>query len=389
MSKPLRVVMIIQGYYPRVGGAERQLADLAPLLQAQGVEVYVLTRRYPGLLPFEVVHGVPVHRLPIPGPKPVASLTFTLAALPLLGRLRPDIIHAHELLSPATTAVLGKTLLSVPVIVTLLRGGYLGDITKIKSRPGAALRLTLLRRCVDAFIAISCEIDAELAEIGIPPERRPFIPNGVDTERFAPPSRETRRARRAALGLPDGPVALFIGRLVAEKRVDHLLDLWPGVRAAHPEAQLLVLGTGEEEAVLRRAAGAGVRFAGEVADVAPYLQAADLFLLPSATEGLSIALLEAMAAGLPAVVTAVGGAPDLIAHGENGWLVPPDDPGALRAAILALLDAPDRRTLLGRRARERVELEYALPIIASRLRSLYDRLLRKEQPSRLPSIGRA
>lgn len=387
MRGPLRVAMIIQGYHPPVGGAERQLAALAPLLQARGVEVHVLTRRYPGLLPFEIVRGVPVHRLPIPGPKAVASLTFTLAALPLLGRLRPDIIHAHELLSPATTAALGKALLNVPVIVKVLRGGRMGDITKIKNRPGATLRLALLRHSVDAFIAISREIDAELAEIGIPPERRPFIPNGVDTERFAPPGPETRHTRRAALGLPDGPVALFAGRLVAEKRVDHLLDLWPGVRAVHPEALLLVLGTGEEEARLRRAAGAGVRFAGEVADVAPYLQAADLFLLPSASEGLSNALLEAMAAGLPAVATAVGGAPDLITHGENGWLVPPSDPEALRSAILALLGDPDRRARLGRRARERVECQYALPVVAGRLRALYDRLLPRET-RRMPSVGR-
>jgi glycosyltransferase involved in cell wall biosynthesis len=102
----IRVAMIIQSYHPRVGGAERQLAALAPLLQAQGVDVHILTRRYAGLKSFEVIDGIPVHRLPIPGSRPVASLSFSLSAQPLLYRLKPNLVHAHELLSPTTTAVI-------------------------------------------------------------------------------------------------------------------------------------------------------------------------------------------------------------------------------------------------------------------------------------------
>ena len=105
MTHPLRVAMLINGYHPRVGGAERQVGALAPLLQKQGVKVHILTRRYYGFAPFERVDGVPVHRLPIPRPKPLASFFFTLSGLVLLRKLRPDVIHAHDMYSCTTTAV--------------------------------------------------------------------------------------------------------------------------------------------------------------------------------------------------------------------------------------------------------------------------------------------
>jgi glycosyltransferase involved in cell wall biosynthesis len=387
MNYHTRVAMIIQGYHPRIGGAERQLMALAPLLQERGVDVQILTRRYPGLAPFEMIQGVPVHRLPIPGPKALASMTFTIAALPLLRRLRPDVIHAHELFSPTTTAVTAKRWLGIPVVVKILRGGIAGDILRLKHKTFGDRRIANFRRNVDAFITISEEIDAELAGIGIPPERRPFIPNGVDTHRFAPLPSAQKQAQRAALGLPaTGPIAVFAGRLASEKRIDQLVSVWPAVRAAHPDAHLVVLGTGPEEEALKRSAGAGVHFAGRTEDVAPYLQAADLFVLPSATEGLSNALLEAMSCGLVTIATSVGGAPDLIEHDVSGWLIPPDQPPALQAALLTLLGDPARWDRLGQRARERVINDYALPVIASRLCALYQQVTRK-QPAPSPALA--
>jgi glycosyltransferase involved in cell wall biosynthesis len=113
---------------------------------------------------------------------------------------------------------------------------------------------------------------------------------------------------------------------------------------------------------------------GAVDDVAPYIRAADLFVLPSAAEGLSNALLEGLASGLPAVATAVGGNPDLIESDDNGLLVPVDDAPALSAAIRALLAAPERRARLGQRARERVRAEFDITIAVDRLEALYRRL---------------
>lgn len=378
MNDPIRVAMIIQRYYPYVGGAESILGSLAPLLQAKNIEVHVLTRRYRGLASFEIIHGIPVHRLPIPGPVAMASIVFTLTALPLLRRLRPHILHAHEVFSPATTAIAAKRLYNIPVIVTAHRSGELGDIQVLKRRAFGAGRLASIQKNVDAFVCISQEIDQELAGVNIPPERRFFIPNGVDTSRFTPLSIEDKHARRHSLGLADGPIVVFSGRLASEKRVHHLLAVWPAVRAAHPHALLLILGTGEEEAALKQSAGAGVQFVGRVDDVVPYLQAADLFVLPSVAEGLSVAMLEAMATGLPALVTEVGGAPEVIDHGQNGWLIPPDNIAALQEGLMTLLGDAVYRASLAQQGRKRIVQNYALPIIAERLRALYDHLLEKQ-----------
>ncbi len=375
MVDSIRVAMIIQGYHPRIGGAEKQLGAVAPELQKQQVEVHVLTRRYQNLPPFETIDGVAVHRLPIPGIKPTASIGFTLAAMPVLRRLRPDVIHAHEMFSPATTAILAKKLFGTPVVVTAHRSGALGDVERLKRKTLGAQRVALFRDTVDAFAVISREIDDELAAIGVPAAHRVFIPNGVDTRTFAPLAADDKRTRRAALGLPDVPIALFAGRLAQEKRLDLLVGVWQAIRAQVPGAMLVLVGAGAEEAALKRMAGAGVLFTGATHDVAPYLQAADLFVLPSAYEGLSVALLEAMAAGLPAVATRVGGNPEVITHGENGWLIPVDDPAALQAALIAVLGDARYCANLGCQARARIVRDYEIAGVAQKLRAMYLRLL--------------
>lgn len=379
----LRVAMVIQRYYPHVGGAERQIGALAPYLQARGVALTVLTRRYDAnLSAYEEVAGVPVYRLPATGPKAIAALRFTLAAQWLLARQRPHLIHAHELLSPATVALTAKRLLRVPIVAKVLNGGTVGDVAKLQQRPTGPRRLQLLRQQVDAFIAISSEIDDELATVGVPAAKRHNIPNGVDTDRFHPVTPEQSAALRQQYQLPHGLLALFAGRLTAQKRLDLLLDCWPALRAQHPDAELVLLGTGDQEAALKAQAVPGVHFLPPVDDVTPYLQAADLFVLPSAAEGLSNALLEAMSAGLPALSTAVGGATDLIDHGENGWLVPPNDAATLAAGLDQLFANCTLRTQLGVAARRRVETDYALPTVADRLRQLYDRLVPGQLVSR-------
>ncbi len=389
MTQTLKVAMLIQGYLPRIGGAERQLAALAPLLRERDVEIHIITRRYSGLSAFEMIDGVPVHRLPVPGPKAVASLSYTVTALPLLMRLHPHLIHAHELLSPTTTAVLGKRILGIPVVTKLLRGGVLGDLAKLKKKPGGLRRLDTFRSQVDAFIAISHEIDDELADVNMPSSRRVFIPNGVDAHRFQPTISAEKKALRQQLNLPQGPLVIFTGRLAPEKRIDDVISIWPAVRQAHPDATLVIVGSGDEATRLQSMAGNGVMFMGRIEDVAPYLRCADIFILPSETEGLSNALLEAMACGLAAVVTTVGGATDLITHQQSGWLIPAHAPDAIQAALTTLLNDQQLRQTLGQHAREKIMTEYTLSKTADRLRQLYDGVLHQRvQNVTVPSVDR-
>jgi len=154
--------------------------------------------------------------------------------------------------------------------------------------------------------------------------------------------------------------------------VDLLLRAWSSVHEQHPQSTLVIVGEGEQAETLSDQAGKGVIFSGGVDDVRPYLQSADMFVLPSSTEGLSNSLLEAMAVGLPVIATAVGGAPDLIDDKINGWLVPPYDIEAIQVALTGLIEAPDFRNRLGTAARETVLECYSLPVVAQQLRSLYE-----------------
>lgn len=376
MTQPIHVAMIILDYYPRVGGAQTQLAMLAPLLQAQNIQISVLTRRFPDLAATEIVDGVTVHRLPASGPKPIAALSFMAAALRWIYQHRPDLIHAYSFLSPLTTAVIAERLLHIPVVAKVLRGGLLGDIYRLRRKPFGSYRLAQYRDHVSAFPVISAEIDAELQEIGVPEAKRLFIPNGVDTDRFAPATADERLRLRQQLEIGEGLTAVYTGRLVPEKRVEHLIEVWPEVRQAHPHAHLLILGDGPSEDTLQQQAGEGVRFLGRLDDIVPYLQAADLFVLPSATEGLSNSLLEAMACGLPVVATDVGGAPDVVTKAQSGLLVPAEDPTALQNAILTALSNIELRQQMGHQARQVIIERYSLDTVANKLVDLYQSLYR-------------
>ena len=128
-------------------------------------------------------------------------------------------------------------------------------------------RLATFAREVDAFVTISREIDDELIGVGVPQNNLTFIPNAVDTNRFAPADKQLLRE---GFGIEkDAPVAIFTGRLAPEKRVNHLVNVWPAVREACPGAVLLILGSGPEDSSLKQAAGEGVRFEGSIDDVVP------------------------------------------------------------------------------------------------------------------------
>ncbi len=376
-NNKIKVAMLIQAYLPIVGGAERQIAALAPYLKSLDIDIHIITRRYPGLAPFEMIDEIPVYRVPIPGPKLIASVAFTLSALWRIWQIRPDIIHAHELLSPTTTAVAAKRLFGIPVVAKVLRGGDLGDLQKLNSRALGRIRLKEIKKVIDAIIVISQEIDQELLHEGFPSGKLVFVPNGVDINRFRPISVDQKAGLQKKLGLPDGPIGVYIGRLSPEKRVEQIINAWPGLRRKHPQARLIILGTGPQESELRAMAGEGVVFAGVVEDVSPYLQSADFFVLPSSTEGLSNALLEAMASGLPIIATKVGGAEDLIEHQKSGWLIPADDTMALNHALEHFLSNLDQIIGYGEKAREKVVQDYSLERVAHMLRALYDQVKNK------------
>ncbi|NMI00081.1 glycosyltransferase family 4 protein [Pseudonocardia sp. K10HN5] len=184
------------------------------------------------------------------------------------------------------------------------------------------------------------------------------VHNGVDLAHFAPAGEQERAAARASLGVaPDVPLAVCLGRVTRQKGQDVLLDAWPAVRERTPRAELLVVGDHDAgpEAGRRMSTAPGVRWRPAVTDVRPVYAAADVVVLPSRWEGLSLTALEALASGRSLVASDIPGLAEIVSPG-TGALVPPDHAGALAAAVAARLDDPDRALAEGARSRERAAI---------------------------------
>ena len=388
---PVRLTICMLGakFYARSdmgGGLERSARRLFEQLLASGCRVVVLTRDYDGLPRREVIDGVVVHRFRVWGSsRALASLSYLAQSLCwlVIHRREYDVLHCHQSYSPATIGALGRMVLRKPVLVKVSTADAFSERRELERLPFFGLRRLLLKR-VDRFVAVNRLASGEFTGLGIKAERITHIPNGVVIPSEAAFDETDKAAARARLGLGEGKLAVFVGRLSAEKNLSVLLEAWPAVIRARPEARLVLVGDGgtfrNVEADLRRQVDAlglqgRVVFTGRVTDVLDYLLAADLFVLPSITEGMSNALLEAMAAGLPAVASRVPGNEELIQDQENGLLVNAQDPGALAHAICRLFAAPAEAHRLGQAARRRVEARFTIERVTRAYLSLYHGLL--------------
>lgn len=378
--KKIHVAVMLQYFFFResTGGSERQLASIIPFLQKRNVVVSIVSRHRTGIRApdFENSHDVKIYRGPNLVNHQISSAYYYFFALSKLRQIQPDVIHAQGLFSPTLTALDYKRYFQdIPVVSRVLRGGVLGDIIRLKAKPLGKRRMRGIAEKANGFLSISDEITNELLAENIPRHKIWEVPNGVDTERFRPISPSEKQALRHRLNVSGNPVVVFVGRLAPEKRVDNLIASWSVVCDKHPNAQLLVVGQGADREKLESSAGGRVRFIGAVENVEEWLQVADIFVLPSIAEGLSNALLEAMASGLPIVVTAVGDATQLIKPDKNGWCIPPDDIDALTTSLLEAFDNRDKLKIMGANNRQRIVDDYQLDVTARKWRELYDSVL--------------
>jgi glycosyltransferase involved in cell wall biosynthesis len=240
-------------------------------------------------------------------------------------------------------------------------------------------------RGADAFVALNQEMTAELLARGFSAERIVRIPNGVPLAESVRDDAE-RRLARSRLGLPEGPLLLFVGRLNRHKGASDLIRALPSLTGRFPGVTLVLLGEGPlrgELSALAEALGvvSRVRLLGE-RDPEPFLRAADVFVLPTRGEGMSNALLEAMGAGLPCVTTRVTGNVEVVTDGETGLLVEPGGPDALAQAVGRLLEDPAWRVRLGEAARQRIRAHHSVPEMVAAYRGLFDRLIAGRAPDR-------
>ena len=371
-----RVLMLIATYLPVLGGTQRQCWLLARELHRRGHEVAVLTRGGRGASSHELVDGVAVSRTPAIGPGYWESLVWTLTATAWLRRHGRgfEILQCYQMLSPAHVGILGRSGRQAVVVRPACSGPY-GDVAEAQRLPFTGLRKRLLRR-VNAFVTLNGEIEDELAGFGLGTIPCHRIGNGVDLTMFFPASGKERRALRGRLGLPEDRVlCAFVGRLTPQKDPDLLLEAWAMGR--WPDTHLVLVGDGPLRNRLEARAASGslaghVTFIGARTDVAEYLRAADLLALPSRAEGMSNALLEAMACGIPVVASDLPANREVVGRdGRTGWLVAPGDPAALAGAMERLVQSPSLRREIGAAARVIVQNQFDIQRVTDRYLSLY------------------
>ena len=291
--------------------------------------------------------------------------------LPTLGptRMAPATLRAlrRQVRDCAVAVAHGSNTLPACALATLGTGvpfAYrnIGDPTYWSSSPARRVRAGIsLRRAARIAVLWPGAADAIVRQHGVARERIRIIPNGAPIERFPLVDARLKADARARLGLPaEEPIVLFLGALSPEKNIDVAIRAMASV----PTGRLVVTGEGPQRATLEALADdvvpSRVSFVGSTPDPAASLAAADVVVLPSATEGMPGVLIEAGLSGVPVVATDVGGVGEVVVDGETGLLVPPGEPAPLASALTAVLADPGR---LGARARAHCEARFELGVV--------------------------
>ncbi len=355
------------------GGTEERIARVLGAMDRREFEVSwmgfgpvreaLIERAGPG------VRVVPIARNPLGG---IESQVVGRVAM-ALSQIRPHVIHIHNW-STSLYGIAGSRLVGVPRLIF----GMGGRETPDRPPPRRQLVMRALTPHVDRFTSVCEFLGSELAEdFSIPPERVTVLRTGVDVDRIdAAPAKEIARER---FGIPNDAIvigAISVFRPV--KRIPDLIEAVGRLAAERPNVHLLLVGnpvrmTVEElrEQADRAGLAGRIHMPGRIEDPPSILKAFDIFVNCSIFEGSSNAIIEAMAASIPVVGTAVGGTPELIVDGINGSLVPPRDVDSLTAALGALVDDPELRATMGTNGRKRITRKHSYDKMVAAYVDLY------------------
>lgn len=286
----------------------------------------------------------------------------------IVASLQPDLVHLHS----SKAGLAGRLAIHGRLPTVFHPNAWSFEALEGRLRRVATSWERFSARWTDVVVCVSAEERDRGLAAGIGAEWL-TVPNGVDVGALREASNEQRGAARRDLDLPSAPIVVCVGRLSRQKGQDVLLEAWPYVLERAPSARLILVGDGPEEDRLRERAGPGVQFAGHRSDVPAWLAAADVVALPSRWEGMSFAMLEAMARGRSVVSTDVPGAREAL--GETGAIVPPEQPRPLADAIIERLLDPVKAAREGHTARLRAEKDYNFRATANAIAELYAKLL--------------
>ena len=325
-----------------IGGSERHLLTLLPALRALDVDA-----RFVGLDDLDGWDPQPFYDELDRGGVPYARPRSARALSRAVGK--SDVLHTH--------------LVHADVLGALVRGRRVLVSTKHNDDPFRAgpfrwVERALTRRAARAICITEALRRFNVERVGLPARKLAVVPYGLDEPPTAWGPNE--------LELPEGKLVVAVSRLVPQKGLDVAVDAMAGI-----DATLVVLGEGPERARLETLAhtrGVRVLLPGRVGDVAAVLRRADVLVHPARWEGFGLAILEAMLCGLPVVATRVSSIPEIVADGETGVLVPPDDPSALAGALVRVLGEPGE---LGAHGLARARAEFSVARMAERTLTTY------------------
>jgi glycosyltransferase involved in cell wall biosynthesis len=373
-------------FHPNYSGSAVQALNLCHHLQRRGLAPLIVSANLSGSAPFEEYQGVPLHRLAVARHRDLQIPAFWLSLSRFLRSRRReiDIVHAHGTVQHGAASLAGR-LLGIPSILKVAMANSDLAFDRRGRLRGPVDRFMVAR--FDRYIATTAAIAREFGDRGLDARRVVLIPNGVDTDVHRPASTEERAALRQSLGLPDGPLVAYVGIVNARKNVDGILRIWAGAVGRGAPGHLLLVGplpdAGEADPFViaqraflaDRGLASRVTFVGRRPEAAPYLRASDVFLFPSRQEGMPNSVLEAMACGLPCLVSTGAGIDDVMAHDDTGLQFPLTDESAFAGALTALLGDEAARARLGGAARRHIVDRYSLGAIADRYVELYTSLL--------------
>jgi glycosyltransferase involved in cell wall biosynthesis len=382
--------MVTGAYAPETSGASLQCRNLIRALRDRADFTVLTTSTDPALPWNSIVDDTQVRRVTV-DPNSHSSKAFAIermasSFLELASGI--DIVHLHGVSQKSMLVIALAKLLGKKIVIKLTSFGH-DDPASIRAK--GALTWAAYRQA-DRFIGVTPRFAEGFDATGLEERRFVFIPNGVDLDRFKPSSVGVRAEFQNQLRIPTGdPVILFVGFFSPEKNPDVLFEAWLSLFERGVRSTLVLVGATQgpyyeidagiadriKSKVAERGVSESVVFVEAADNIEHYFRAADVFALPTAREGLPNVLLEAMASGVPPVITQLEGVTDwIVTSGVTGELVPAVDSKAFADAIEGLLASRERREAIGAAARAHVAEHFSLGATAQKTLEVYQELLK-------------
>ncbi len=371
MKKPITIAIIAARFPPHgeIGGIEIATQHIVTGLARRGNRVFVVASGPEKSL--ETLHsGATIYRLPIRKIKWLGGLIFWLDIFWTLGKIKPDIVHVQTI-QMALPAFFYKKICHRPYVV------WCHGFDVYFPWKGKAIIAPVTLTASGAVVVLTNHMAEAVKAYYL--KKSIVLPNGIDTNTFKGFSKQ---AIRDTLNVPvGGKIVIFTGRFYPVKGLGYLVEAFRTVSQKIPEAELWLVGNGADresltQAVAKNGLTGRVRFTGEVLHqkIPEYLAMADVFALPSLSEGFPLVILEAMALGLPIVASRVRGLPEIITDGENGFLVEPKNSAQLAQKIIQLLENPALRQNISD-ANKKKSQQYDWERVIDAMETIYSQVL--------------